>query len=157
MRTKSGTFSPPRPRRGGRAGLTLIEVVAGLALLATLLVAVLTTKARVTRQWATARQQLRATDAADALLSAWWLNPGQFPRDSHGLVPGEPGMAWHTRVVPNETLNRLDTTVVRLEVLDRGNDAAAGRVLASVEVVLDDAALRQRAGGPAAAGAEGGE
>ena len=122
--------------------------MAGLALLSTLLVAVLTTKAKLTRQWAAARQQLRATEAADALLSGWWRDVKTFPRNARGLVPGEPGLAWRTRVVPNETLSRLDTSVVRLEVVNREEGPAQGQVLASVEIVLDDEALR-RAANPA--------
>jgi hypothetical protein len=133
MRVRSRTSS------GRAAGLTLIEVVAGLALLSTLLVAVLTTKAKLTRQWSLAQQRLRAAEAADALLTAWWHDPATFPRHAAGAVPGHPGLRWRTSVVPNEPVNRLQASVVRLEVFGGGVRAsAAEEVLAAVEVVLND-------------------
>src|SRR4051812_18319241 len=109
---------PRRPRRSWRAGLTLVEVVAGLALLSTLLVAVLSTKARVTRQWAHAQRKLEATAAADKLLAAWWATPAAFPRRSAGTVPGDGGLAWRTAPVANEVVRPLGASVVRLEIID---------------------------------------
>ena len=106
--------------------------------------AVLTTRARLTRQWSAARQQLRAAEAADALLATWWQDVKTFPRNADGPVPHEPGMSWRTRVVPNERVNWLDASVVRLEILDARDGPARGEVLASVELVLDDAQLNRR-------------
>src|SRR5687767_6965975 len=125
-------------RHRWRAGLTLIEVVAGLALLSTLLVAVLTTKAKLTRQWSLAQQRLRATEAADALLTTWWQEPKTFPRQAAGRVDGEPGLRWQTTVVANEPLNRLNATVVRLEVFGPVGPTGGDNVLAAVEVALND-------------------
>ena len=67
--------SPPR-----RQGLTLIEVVAGLALMSSILVAVLFLKSRYARQQAIADHHLKSLSAADALLSIWWQDPKYFPR-----------------------------------------------------------------------------
>lgn len=145
----------PLRRRRAR-GLTLIEVVAGLALLSTLLVAVLTTKAKLTRQWSHAQQRLRATEAADALLTAWWQEPKTFPRQAEGLVYGEPGLRWRTTVVPNEPVNRLNASVVRLEVFGAVGAGRGGDVLATVEVVLNDDRFDSPAPGAAADDAAGG-
>ena len=109
-----------------------------MALLSTLLVAVLTTRAKLTRQWATAQHKLRATESADALLTEWWQDLKTFPRSASGNVPGEPAMHWRTRVVPNEPVNQLAASVVRLEILDDRDGPTAGDVLAAVEVVLAD-------------------
>lgn len=100
----------------------------------------MTTKAKVTRQWATAQQRLRATEAADALLTGWWQDLETFPRQAAGTMPGEPGLRWRTRLVPNEPVNRLAASVVRLEVIGDGDGPAVGEVLASVELVLADKA-----------------
>lgn len=100
--------------------------------------AVLTTKAKLTRQWSHAQQRLRATEAADALLTAWWQEPETFPREAGGLVRGEPGLRWRTTVVPNGPINRLNATVVRLEVFGAVGAARGDDVLARVEVVLND-------------------
>ena len=110
-------------------------------MLSTLLVAVLTIKARVTRQSAHAQRRLEAVAAADRLLATWWLDVRTFPRSGAGLVPGDASLAWRTALVPNATLNAMSACVVRLEVTDARGDRAIARVsvLASVEVVLDDA------------------
>jgi type II secretory pathway pseudopilin PulG len=121
-----------------RTGLTLVEVVAGLALLSTLLVAVLTTKARVTRQSAHAQRRLEAVAAADRLLAGWWRDVRAFPRDSSGEVAGNAGLAWRTRPVRNDAVNALTASVVRLEVTEARDERRRGTVLASVELVLDD-------------------
>ena len=113
-----------------RRGLTLIEVVAALALMATLLVAVLTIKAGLTRRRAAADRQLRAAAAADGLLTAWWGDPESFPVNRSGPVPADPALAWSTRPLPNPAAARLGGRVVRLDV----RDAAA--VVVSVDVLL---------------------
>jgi prepilin-type N-terminal cleavage/methylation domain-containing protein len=133
-RTSSRLIQRKRPR-----GLTLVEVVAGLALLSTLLVAVLTTKARVTRQWSHAQRKLQAVAAADRLLAEWWPRRGDaFPRQSSGRVSGDTGLRWRTMPVANEPLNALRTTAIRLDILDERAARPGEDVLASVEVVLDD-------------------
>ena len=70
--------------------MTLIEVVGGLALLGTLLVAVLLAKAKYTRQAATADRKLQAVAAADELLTAWRQDPNALPRDGSGPVARRP-------------------------------------------------------------------
>jgi prepilin-type N-terminal cleavage/methylation domain-containing protein len=119
-------------------GLTLVEVVAGLALLSTLLVAVLTTKARVARQWSHAQRKLQAVAAADELLTRWWQHKEQFPRQSSGAVAGDAGLRWRTTSLENPPLNALRTSVVRLDILDQRARRPSDEILASVEVVLDD-------------------
>src|SRR5688572_24670797 len=131
---------PRRTRTTSSAGLTLVEVVAGLALLSTLLVAVLTTKARATRQWSHAQRKLEAVVAADRLVTAWWQDLDRFPRRGGGRVPGGGGLAWRTAPVAKPELSGLAVSVIRLEVFDEAASGAAGRTaLAAVEVVLDDA------------------
>ena len=129
----SGTFKTSSRRRRRARALTLVEVVAGLALLSTLLVAVLTTKARVTRQWADAQRRLDAAAAADRLLATWWQDVERFPRQSSGRVSDDSPLTWRTRTVRNGPIDALGASVVRLEVTD-DRDA----VLATVEVVLSN-------------------
>jgi prepilin-type N-terminal cleavage/methylation domain-containing protein len=141
MNDRCRTFSRTTPRSRPR-GLTLVEVVAGLALLSTLLVAVLTTKARVTRQWSHAQRKLQAVAAADRLLGEWWPRRDEFPRQASGRVAGDSGLRWRTEPVANPPLNALRTSVVRLDILDERATRPADEVLASVEVVLDDESPR---------------
>jgi type II secretory pathway pseudopilin PulG len=133
-------------RAKSRLAMTLIEVVGGLALLGTLLVAVLLAKAKFTRQAATADRKLQAVAAADELLTVWRQDPNALPRDGSGPVAGDRQLSWRTRTVANREVAALGAQTVRLEVLD---DRAAGAVLATVEIVVEPLAP---AGGGNAAG-----
>src|SRR5438105_940290 len=104
-----------RRRRSIRA-MTLIEVLAGLALLAALLAGIVSVKARATRQWVRADQRLRAIAAADALLGTWWQDPRTFPRAGAGVAPGGGQWRWQTRVVANPNVEALGAQDVRLQV-----------------------------------------
>jgi hypothetical protein len=117
--------------------MTLVEVIGGLALLATLLVAMLLAKGRYTRQAATADRRLQAVAAADALLTGWHQDATSLSGARAGVVPGDAGLAWRTLVVPNAAINALDARVVRLEIVDNRPHAALNPVLTSVEFVID--------------------
>jgi prepilin-type N-terminal cleavage/methylation domain-containing protein len=106
-------------------GLTLIEVVAGLALMATILVVTLTLKSRFAHQRAAADLKRRATSAADSLLTTWWTDPAQWPVTAAGRVPNDSELSWQTRLVPNPPVDALGARVARLEI-----ESAGGPVLA---------------------------
>jgi type II secretory pathway pseudopilin PulG len=108
--------------------MTLVEVVAGLALLATLLVVLLGVKARVIHQNRLAERRRQAASAADQLLAGWWRNPQTFPRDSSGSTAID--FSWRTRPVVNASAQAVGGQVERLDVFDaNGADV-------SVEVLL---------------------
>jgi len=116
-------------------GLTLIEALAALAILGTLLVSALLTEGRCRRQSAGAAARMAACRSADLLLEKWWAEPGSFPRDGGGEVSGGGDFTWRTSDVENEELARLGGELVRLEILPAG---ASQRVkpLVVVDVVL---------------------
>lgn len=99
--------------------MTLVEVVAGLALLATLMASLLAVKTRVVHQAGLTERRAQAVAAADQLLSEWWRNPKTFPRASAGMLPS--GFGWRTRIVNNSP--EVGGQVVRLEMFD-GPDIA---------------------------------
>lgn len=115
--------------------MTLIEVIAGLALLAAVLSGILTVRSRATLQWNYATQRLEAVAAADALLSEWWQDIGRFPRSDAGAVPGEAGLYWRTWRVTKPEIELLGGQVVRLQV-GRATDPAADPAGVTVEVIL---------------------
>jgi prepilin-type N-terminal cleavage/methylation domain-containing protein len=131
-------MSTPSSRKPpARKGLTLIEVIAGLALMATLLVTMLLLKARFTHQLSDSDRKLRAVAAADALLEQWWANPEKFPINRAGSVTDSPGLNWQTHLVANDVVSKLDCRVVRLDIL------SGDSVVTSVELMLPPE--RQRA------------
>ncbi len=119
-----------------RPGLTLVEVVAGLALMATLLVSVLVIKARLTHSMAAAEARSRAVTAANAMLTDWWATPATFPVGRSGVVPGYPGLNWQTRVVPNPAAERLVSRIVRLDIAAAEPTTPTPAALTSVDVLL---------------------
>ena len=127
-------------RDGRRRGLTLVEVAAGLALMAGLLVAMLAIKSRAARQLSDADRHLRGVAAADRLLSQWWADPTTFPIDRAGSVPDDPALTWQTTRVPADpALARVGLRVVRLQVIDPRTPPGGSPVLASVELTLPPA------------------
>lgn len=124
-RRDAGGSGPARPLQASshgagplRPGFTLIEVMAALAILGSLLVAAVMAKSRLHRQWSTAEARLRCVAAADELLATWWQDLERFPRSAAGPVPTDPQLSWRTRVLDDEPIEGLRCQIVRLEILD---------------------------------------
>jgi hypothetical protein len=116
--------------------MTLIEVVGGLGLLATVLVGMLLAKGRFTRQAAIADRRLQAVSAANTLLSGWRQNPLSRARQGGGDVPGSAQKGLRTGPVLNPQASEWEAQVIRLEMIDERPDNA-GAVLTSVEFLVD--------------------
>lgn len=102
-----------------RSGLTLLEVLAGLALLATLLAGVLTAYGNHVRQVRRTQLRLKAADAADRMLTDWFQRPGGFPEEGCGTVPADVKIDWRTRrLKPLLAEREEDIPIVRLEMFD---------------------------------------
>src|SRR4051812_5401435 len=100
MKKPSRTSSPPR---ASARGATLIEALAGLVILGTLLVSITIARARFVRQRALAEQNLAAASAVDSLLSKWMAgDTATIPLSAAGPLDGLPNHAWHTRVLENK-------------------------------------------------------
>jgi prepilin-type N-terminal cleavage/methylation domain-containing protein len=98
-------------------GLTLIEVVAAIAILGTLLVGITLSQSRHTRQLAAAEKQTAAARAADELIAGWWTTDAGVPvEESGGFVADGRSYAWVTRLRENPELARWGARVVRVTV-----------------------------------------
>src|SRR5687768_10832178 len=119
-----------RPR-----GATLIEVLAGLVLLGTILSSALVARGRFQRQWRAAEDKLAAVRAGDELVAQWIAAPaGSAPVPGEGAVSHEPELRWRTTWLRDPYAQRLGARAARLEILDgRGSSRAT---LASVEFLL---------------------
>ena len=129
------------------AGLTLIEVVAAIAILGTILVGVVVAKSRHTRQLSLTQRHNVAVRAADELITGWWTSPGGVPTDGSGVVQADASLVWQTRLVENDAMHRLGASVVRVEIHD-ANSAGPGpptkKPLVAVELVVPDPARQPR-------------
>jgi Tfp pilus assembly protein PilV len=117
MKRLSRTSSPARAKA---RGATLIEALAGLVVLGTLLVSITIARGRFVRQRALAEQRIAAAAAVDALMSKWMAGSGSaIPIWSAGPLDGLPNHTWRTRVI--ETKPDLNASIVRVEVTNQSN------------------------------------
>ena len=103
-----------------QAGLTLIEVLAAIAILGTILVGIVVAKARHTRQIALTARRNVAVRAADEMITRWWASKEGIPIGQSGTVAADETLSWETRQVANPAIEALGTHVVRLEIHDKG-------------------------------------
>jgi len=129
--------------RRQRRAMTLIEVLAGLVVLGTVLASVTIARGRFMQQAARAHQKIEATHAADELISSWLSGPPDaIPVPSQGSIESSSNLIWRTSWRPDRAAENLGARIVRLDVIDRAGRTGAPATL-SVEFVVRD--LRDRA------------
>ena len=96
--------------------MTLVEVLAGTALIGTLLVGILLAEGRATQQQAQAGRRVTACALADGLLTEWTAPGRSIPREHQGRISGNPQWAWRTHVVKSSLPEELDCEVISVEV-----------------------------------------
>lgn len=113
---------------------TLIEVVVGLTLMASVLVGSLLALSAHRKQRRTADAKLVAVRFADDLMNRFFSLSEGIPLAARGVVPGQPGWMWRTSLVGSAAPAGIPLQVVRVEVLDQSTSAGE-RTLVSIEVV----------------------
>lgn len=133
-------MNKPKTSWRKRSGVTLIEVLAALALLGSLAVAMVLSRGRLVEQHRLAEKKLEAVQAADVLLAQWWAaDEKHVPVGLSGRIDGKPGWLWETEAIASDALVPFDAHIIRLRILDEtslGNPIE----LASVDVVLPQSA-----------------
>lgn len=125
-----------------RTGITLIEVVAAIALLASLLVSILATHNRLARQTREAQERLVAVEAADRLLAEWTsTDPMKIPA-AEGEIRGKTSLRWTLTGRTDPSLEDLGIQVAELSLYPEAQ-AANGRPLVSVEFLTTTAIAGQ--------------
>lgn len=118
--------------------MTLVEVVAALVILGTILAALAVARGRFTRHWAEADRKLAATKALDALITEWTDGPfASVPINRQGRLPNTRTCIWRTRALRTADAARLTAVVVRVEVFDRGDEQKSNGVpVASIDLLV---------------------
>lgn len=120
-------------------GMTLIEVVAALAILAGLFGSVVVTHARLSRGWKSAQHKLVAIERLDKQLLIWW-SAGQIPRDQEGFFGSlnnqeqNISLRWRTRSRVESATQPYGLTHLQVEALDPRQNPPV--ILATVELLL---------------------
>ena len=119
------------PLRAKPSGLTLIEVIAALAILALLLGGVMTAKRSARQQWGRAGHQLQALTMLDEMLAdlsqlqtAW--APGTGP-----IEASPEGWTWQIEMMSTPTADALQAQVATVQIVD-----AQQKVLAQVQMLV---------------------
>ena len=100
-----------------RDGMTLIEVVGGLFILSTLLVAILLSFGRHERQQQRALQLSAAVRAADQLLTKWHSTGEAIPTSGDGVLSeGGYKFRWNMQPVPEAKLKEFDINFYQLRL-----------------------------------------
>jgi type II secretory pathway pseudopilin PulG len=114
-------------------GATLVEVIAGLVILGTILASLLIARGRFLRQDIRAQRQIQAIRALDHLAHQWMNGPAAaVPIASSGPLPGADNQTWRTRIVPDPSAAMLNARVLRIDVLD----PAERQPIASLDLLL---------------------
>ena len=99
MRCAESSLRRARPGHRWPRGFALLEVLVALMLLGSVAAAGLTVRGRLVRATAAGHQRQAAVEAADALLTTWWLSAASgkaVPRSDRGAMPGADGLQWST-------------------------------------------------------------
>jgi len=104
------------------SAFTLVELLAGLAILGVLAASLVVARGRALRQWADADAKLRATRAVDAMVADWLGQTGareNIPVPAAGPLEGVADCAWRTTWVADPAARQINAGVVRVEVFHR--------------------------------------
>lgn len=117
-------------------GMTLVEVVVGIALLAMLLVLILSSFRVHASQIRSAKQRMEAIRRADSLLTVWSASGGIPPVGEQEPIPERPGWSWRiVRGTGSDELYQIGASAIRLEIVD-SQDQQEKLPLASVELLV---------------------
>jgi type II secretory pathway component PulJ len=114
----------------GRAAFTLVEVIASLMLLSTLLVAILIANQRHAQQIRSARARLAAIAAAESIFTEWNTTNQWGAARAEGPVKDHPEFKWRWQLRESQELAQLGAAVGRLEILSQ-----EGASLTAIEVL----------------------
>lgn len=101
-----------------RPGLTLLEVVAGLTLLASLLVGTMLAYGSHIRQVKAAQRRLEAIDIAEQMLVKWYESEEGVPPREEDVIVGTDGWRWRTTPLLSTEPHPFRVRTIRFEIFD---------------------------------------
>ena len=116
------------------SAFTLLEVVVGLTLMASVLVGSLLAFSAHQKQRRHAEAKLAAVSLADQMLHQFTASRDGIPALGRGPIPGKPTWFWRTSVVGTQAPAEVLLKVIRLEIIEL-TDEGSQRPLVTVDVV----------------------
>ena len=117
-----------------RSGYTVIEALAALGLLATLLVLILAGVSAEARKFDQSKMRLKAIDLTDQLLDKW-THSGGIPTTATGIFSEQNDLAWKTTISSRKYRANLGLDVVRL-VVQSSKASTSDKPLVDMEVFV---------------------
>ena len=121
----------PQDSKSNIAGMTLVEVLAALLILTTLVGTVLVARARLHRLGAQSHLKTAAIGAADGLLKEWWISGEPIPVLMSGKCGERKEFQWTTVRVGALMSDVPDLDVVRLRLT---SPSMGGQTMVIVDV-----------------------
>lgn len=127
----------PRSTSSSRRAFSLVEVVASLFLVGTLLVAVLVAHRRAASQTRLAQRRLDAAAVLDALLAARRQPDAGELQLARGKAPGDNPFHWRSTLRHEPSLDAFGAGILRIELYEP--EYQSSQTLAFVELVAPGA------------------
>ena len=118
-----------------RFAFTLIEVIAGLILMGSLVAAGLVALSSHQHAILLAKQRQQANQIAEILLVNWYEVQGRVPLRDQGIIASQSQWLWRTQPVGLRSVCGLEANVIRLEVLGQVGGKVEPQVLVSIELL----------------------
>ena len=118
-----------------RLAFTLIEVIAGLILMGSLVASGLVALSSHQHAILLAKQKLQANQIAEMLLTNWYEVQGRVPLRDQGIIGSQSEWIWRTQPVGLRSVCGLEASVIRLEVLGQVGRNVDPQILVSIELL----------------------
>ncbi len=100
-------------------GFTLVEVVIGLSLMASVVVASLLAFSGHRKQIRQANAKLAAVEIADELITRLSATRDGIPASGRGQIAGHPNWYWQTRVTDEVIRAQIPLRIIKLRIIER--------------------------------------
>jgi type II secretory pathway pseudopilin PulG len=97
-------------------GVTLVETVAALALLGTLVALSFSSRSNINKQYTHANLKFQATELADQQIQHWHDTVPTPPLRESGPMIGHPDWTWRTTVINDPDLLPLKLSILHLQI-----------------------------------------
>ena len=122
-------------KRVARTAFTLLEVIVGLTLMATILVRSLLAFAAHQGERRFADNKIAAVAIADDMLNWMSGTPEGIPAIGRGLVPGKPNWFWQTSIVGATAAANVPLRVIRFTIIEQPTPRRPFRALVTIDLV----------------------
>jgi prepilin-type N-terminal cleavage/methylation domain-containing protein len=124
-------------------GMTLVEVVAAIAILGIILVSLTLARSSHQRQISAANCLSEGTRLVDDMISSWWSSPQGVPVESAGILGLRGEWSWTTHPLDNPAIDNIGARVVRVEAVHAMDPSQSAKPII-IDLVLPNASQKDR-------------